>query len=58
MTVAETIIRIMARVGLVGEGAAMVKQGCSVEDAYRVAELERKLRRNMRKAGRQYVLDG
>jgi hypothetical protein len=47
------IIRICARLGLIGEGAALIQQGKSIEDAHRLVALERKLRRDMRKAGRR-----
>jgi len=46
------IMRICARLGLIGEGAALIQQGKTVEDAQRLVNLERKLRRDMRKAGR------
>ena len=53
MTVQEKIIHLCAKFGLLREGVALAQQGKGIEDAQRLVNLERKLRRDMRKAGRR-----
>jgi len=54
VNIQEQIVRLCARFGLLREGIALAQQGKSIADAERLISLERKLRRDIRKAGRQY----
>lgn len=53
MTVQEKIIHLCAKFGLLREGIALGQQGKSLADAERLVALDRRLRRDMRKAGRR-----
>jgi len=49
MTTAERIVRICSRLGLIGEAAALIRNGNSVEDAHRLVSRERQFRRIQRR---------
>jgi hypothetical protein len=53
MSIQEKIIHLCARFGLLREGVALAQQGKSVEDAERLIALDRKLRQDLRRAGRR-----
>jgi len=56
-SIAEKIINLMARAGLLKEGIGLVNKGGSVADAERIIRMDRQLRRDIKRRGRRRWLD-